>query len=68
MQFYGIIGKDGTWIKDRMMNYGIDVSGIIISDVGCPCPLWHNKNSDDYNRNPLDVLLSKWRTRTVKMV
>jgi hypothetical protein len=33
VQFYGTIGKDGTWIKDSMMNYGIDVSGIIISDV-----------------------------------
>lgn len=32
VQFYGTIGKDGTWIKDSMMNSGIDVSGIIISD------------------------------------
>jgi len=32
VQFYGTIGKDGTWIKDSMMNCGIDVSGIIISD------------------------------------
>lgn len=33
VQFYGTIGKDGNWIKDSMMSCGIDVSGIIISDV-----------------------------------
>ena len=33
VQFYGIIGKDGIWIKDTMVNYGIDASGIIVSDV-----------------------------------
>ncbi|KAF8155463.1 Ribokinase-like protein [Crassisporium funariophilum] len=31
-EFYGTIGKDGLWVKDRMMNYGIDVKGIIISE------------------------------------
>lgn len=33
VQFYGTIGKDGTWVRDSMMTCGIDVSGIIISDV-----------------------------------
>jgi len=32
VQFYGTIGKDGTWVRDSMMNCGIDVSGIIVSD------------------------------------
>ncbi|KAF8809137.1 Ribokinase-like protein [Phlegmacium glaucopus] len=32
VQFYGSIGKDGTGIRDSMMSYGIDVSGIIVSD------------------------------------
>ncbi|KAF8961717.1 Ribokinase-like protein [Flammula alnicola] len=32
VRFYGTIGKDGTWIRDRMVDYGIDVSGIIIAD------------------------------------
>lgn len=33
MQFHGSIGKDGIWMRDSMMNCGIDVGGIIISDV-----------------------------------
>jgi len=32
VQFYGTIGKDGIWVRDSMMNWGIDVDGIIISD------------------------------------
>jgi len=32
VQFYGIIGKDGIWIRDSMMKCGIDVGGIIVSD------------------------------------
>jgi len=32
VQFYGTIGKDGTWMRDSMMDCGIDVSGIVISD------------------------------------
>ena len=39
MQFYGIIGKDGIWIRDSMKECGIDVGGIIVSDVRGP--LWH---------------------------
>ncbi|KDR80478.1 hypothetical protein GALMADRAFT_136953 [Galerina marginata CBS 339.88] len=32
VRFYGSIGQDGTWIKDRMESYGIDVGGILIAD------------------------------------
>lgn len=33
VQFYGIVGKDGIWIRECMAKCGIDVSGIIVSDV-----------------------------------
>jgi sugar/nucleoside kinase (ribokinase family) len=33
VQFYGMIGKDGIWIRDSMLKCGIDVAGIIVSDV-----------------------------------
>ena len=57
-QFYGTIGKDGIWMRDSMMNCGIDVNGILTSDV-CQCTSFVVKKSHDYNRNPLVVLLSK---------
>lgn len=59
VQFYGIIGKDGIWIRDSMANSGIDVSGIIVSDVR---PLRHLVEKGVLMiiiRNPLVVLLSK---------
>ncbi|TFK37955.1 Ribokinase-like protein [Crucibulum laeve] len=31
-QFYGTIGKDALWVKKRMEEFGIDVSGILVSD------------------------------------
>ncbi|KAF4618194.1 hypothetical protein D9613_011678 [Agrocybe pediades] len=31
-QFYGAIGQDGLWIRDRMSAFGIDVSGIIVAE------------------------------------
>lgn len=31
--FYGTVGRDGTWVTDKMKHYGIDVGGIIVSDV-----------------------------------
>lgn len=30
--FYGTVGRDGTWVTDKMKHYGIDVGGIIVSD------------------------------------
>ncbi|KAF8636160.1 hypothetical protein AX17_003744, partial [Amanita inopinata Kibby_2008] len=27
--FYGTIGKDGSWLKDEMKSYGLDVTGIV---------------------------------------
>ena len=57
VQFYGIIGNDGIWIRDSMLNCGIDVSGIIVSDVSGLLFLWHLLMI--IIRNPLVVLLSK---------
>ena len=48
VQFYGIIGKDGIWIKDSLVNYGIDVSGIIVSDVRGPSFIAIKKDINDY--------------------
>ena len=31
-RFFGSIGRDGLWIKDRMEGYGIDISGLIVAD------------------------------------
>ncbi|PPQ93329.1 hypothetical protein CVT25_014458 [Psilocybe cyanescens] len=31
-RFYGTIGKDGLWIRERMMRFGIDVEGIVVSE------------------------------------
>jgi sugar/nucleoside kinase (ribokinase family) len=33
-RFYGAVGPDGAWVKERMGAYGIDVEGILVSDVG----------------------------------
>lgn len=52
VQFYGIIGKDGIWIRDSMVNYGIDVSGIIVSDVRGLSFVAFKKNSDEYQQEP----------------
>jgi ribokinase len=59
VQFYGIIGKDGIWIRDIMMKCGIDVGGIIISDVRGPSFVAFEFLMIIYIRNPLVVLLSK---------
>ncbi|KAF9010286.1 Ribokinase-like protein [Cyathus striatus] len=32
VKFYGAVGKDGIWVKDRMASFGVDVGGIIVSD------------------------------------
>lgn len=58
VQFYGIIGKDAIWIRDRMVNYGIDVSGIIVSDVRL-CGINKKVILMIIIRNPLVVLLSR---------
>jgi ribokinase len=58
VQFYGIIGKDGIWIRDSMANCGIDVSGTIVSDVG-GCHFVAKKGDLMIIRNPLVVLLFK---------
>lgn len=58
VQFYGIIGKDGIWIRDSMMKCGIDVGGIIVSDVRGP-PFVAFFILMIVIRNPLVVLLSK---------
>ncbi|KAF8170595.1 Ribokinase-like protein [Pholiota molesta] len=31
-RFYGAVGPDGVWVKERMGEYGIDVEGILVSD------------------------------------
>ncbi|KAG5726296.1 Ribokinase, partial [Termitomyces sp. T112] len=33
--FYGSVGQDGLWVKDTVATFGLDPSGISISDV-CP--------------------------------
>ena len=58
VQFYGTIGKDGIWIRDSMMKCGIDVSGIIVSDVRGPS-LVTAESLMMIIRNPLVVQLSK---------
>ena len=47
VQFFGIIGKDGIWIRDGMKKSGVDVGGIIVSDVRGQslCGIWV---SDEY--------------------
>ena len=50
VQFYGIIGRDGIWIRDSMMKCGIDVGGIIVSDVSGPSFVAFY--SDDYYQEP----------------
>ena len=34
VDLYGTIGKDGEWIKTELRNYGLNVDGIIVSEVG----------------------------------
>lgn len=36
--FFGTVGRDGIWVTDKMKHYGIDVGGIIVSDVCNPSP------------------------------
>ena len=55
MQFYGIIGKDGIWIRDSMMKCGIDVGGIIVSDVSHwarPFVAFKKGSFDNYYQEP----------------
>lgn len=34
--FYGTIGQDGLWIKEKVTKFGLDDSGIIVSNVRSP--------------------------------
>jgi sugar/nucleoside kinase (ribokinase family) len=43
--FYGTVGRDGIWVTDKMKHYGIDVGGIIVSDVRNPSPAESGSNS-----------------------
>lgn len=36
-EFYGSVGQDGTWVRDKMQTYGINVDGIIVSEVRLVC-------------------------------
>lgn len=34
-RFYGTIGRDGGWIRERMREAGVGVEGILVSEVSC---------------------------------
>ena len=34
VDFYGTIGQDGEWLKTELRNHGLNVDGIIVSEVG----------------------------------
>jgi ribokinase len=38
VDFYGTIGKDGEWLKAELKNHGMNIHGIIISEVGIHFP------------------------------
>lgn len=33
VRFYGNVGKDGVWIKEAMNDWGIDVDGLLVTEV-----------------------------------
>jgi ribokinase len=35
--FYGTVGHDGLWIKEKVATFGLDDSGILVADVRPQC-------------------------------
>jgi len=68
VQFYGAIGQDGLWIKERMEGHGIDVGGIIVAEVVTCSSLVNGRGAYAYaiavrGRNLRVVLLFRLKNR-----